>query len=510
MEICASTPLYFTLRNFRHAISIRRSASIYNIQTGRKIPQLIYSKTSNTRLSILLSSPVPFLIGVDAPVYLGLIIILFAYALRYYIFSPIALRVSKNRDLSNLNFGTSISPARSFYENGKIGKPFVSILLPLYNEKNVVNRLLTACSSLDYPNYEVIVIDDSTDETTKKLQDWQKMGHSNLKIIRRGNRIGWKAGALNEGLLNLNEKSEYVLVLDADFVPKKDIIQRFIDHFEDPKIEVVQGYQKHDLNADENWITKGIRIFHSTAYKIDLEARGKLGMMVPIMGSVFMMKSTLAKEFRFEHDITEDYNLTVRLYLHGHKVFYDSTLAVSGECPSTLRRVFKQIGRWAEGTTRDTRMYFLQIMKSSNVSRRVKFDYLMSGSSYLSSLALLAATIIGLANTFYLTVAMAYPITFAAIVLSSLALPASAITQSLSLYQDSAINKIKSIPCSLLLSYVLIPVTTYYSLKGLFFEAKSFERTFKTGKVMKSLPISSTIVPLTTVSAQEQAHATIS
>jgi cellulose synthase/poly-beta-1,6-N-acetylglucosamine synthase-like glycosyltransferase len=437
-----------------------------------------------------LSSAVPFIIGIDAPVYLALIAILFAYALRYYIFSPIVLRVSKRSTTSTKPDFRSIASPSAFSLQKGLQQPFVSILLPLYNEKNVVNRLLTACSSLDYSNYEVIVIDDSNDETTDKLREWQKKGHSNLKVIHRDNRIGWKAGALNEGLANLNAKSEFVLVFDADFVPRKDIITRFVQHFRrDLKVEVVQGYQKHDLNADENWITKGVRIFHSTAYKIDLEARGKLEMMVPVMGSVFMIKTSLAKEFRFEHDITEDYNLSVRLYLHGHRVFYDSSLAVSGECPSTLKRVFKQIGRWAEGTTRDTRKYFVQIMTNRSVSKRVKFDFMISGLSYLSSFALLAATIIGLVNSFYLSVAVAYPITFAAIVLSSLALPASAVAQSLSLYQDKVINKIKTIPCSLLLSYILIPVTSYYSLRGLFLEAKSFERTFKTGKVVKPVQI---------------------
>jgi cellulose synthase/poly-beta-1,6-N-acetylglucosamine synthase-like glycosyltransferase len=441
-----------------------------------------------------LSSAVPFLIGVDAPVYLALITILFVYALRYYIFSPIALRVPRRKRNSMESYPKDRSLISSLSNEGKQQFPFVSILLPLYNERNVVNRLLTACSSLNYPNYEVIVIDDSTDDTTKKLEEWSKKGTTaseNLKIIHRESRTGWKAGALNEGLENLNEKSEYVLVFDADFVPKKDTIERFLCHFmKDREIEIVQGYQKHDLNADENWMTRALRIFHSTAYKIDLEARAELNMMVPIMGSVFMLKSSLAKEFRFEHAITEDYNLTVRLYLHGHRVLYDSSLEVSGECPSALLRVFKQIGRWAEGTTRDTRKYFFQVMKSSKMSRRVKLDYMVSGLSYLSSLALLAATIIGLANTFYLEAAVAYPITFAAIILSTLALPASAVAQSLSLYQDNAVKRIKTIPCSLFLSYILIPVTSYYSLRGLFFEAKSFERTFKTGKVMIEKPVS--------------------
>lgn len=427
----------------------------------------------------------PALIGVDAPVYLGLILILFAYAMRYYIFSPVALSVPRRR-------APYSAPSSVTLSSDAERRPFVSILLPLYNERNVVNRLLTACSSLDYENYEVIVIDDSTDETPQKLERWK--GLPALKIIHRDNREGWKAGALNMGIANLDPRSEYVLVFDADFVPKKDIVQRFLNDFNDPNVEAVQGYQKHDLNADENWITKALRIFHSTAYKLDLEARSQLRMMVPVMGSVFMLRTSIAREYKFEHDITEDYNLGVRLYLGGHRVVYDSSLAVSGECPSTLNRTFKQIGRWAEGTTRNTRKYFFRFMRSENTSLAVKFDFVMSGGSYLSSLALLVATVIGLVNLAYLVtmgipfvqIPSTNPAFAAAIILSTMALPAASIAQALSLYQDSVFTRIKTIPYSLLLSYILIPITSYYSLKGLFFEGKNFERTFKTGKVVKT------------------------
>ncbi|MDP3998557.1 MAG: helix-turn-helix domain-containing protein, partial [bacterium] len=72
-------------------------------------------------------------------------------------------------------------------------KPFVSIHLPLYNEPRVVDRLLTACTGMDYENYEVIIVDDSTDQTTQILRNWQ--GHPRLKIIHRENRQGFKGGA---------------------------------------------------------------------------------------------------------------------------------------------------------------------------------------------------------------------------------------------------------------------------------------------------------------------------
>lgn len=409
-------------------------------------------------------------IGLYWPIYLTAMVVLFAYAARYYVFTSISMVFAKRSERCKVELDPNIDP-------------FVSILLPVYNEANVVSRLLRACAALDYPDYEIIVIDDSTDETLAELQKWKLCPR--VKIIHRKNREGWKGGALNEGLEHLDPRSTHVLVFDADFVPPVDIIERFLIHFEKPEVEAVQGYQKHDLNSDENWITKGVRIFHSTAYKIDLEARGKLKAFVPIMGSVFMTKTQLIKEMRFEHDITEDYNLALRLYLQGYNVTYDSSLSVSGECPSTLPRVFRQIGRWAEGTTRNTRKYLWQVIRNNNLSLRKKFDVFFSGFSYLSSVFLLLVTVIGLLNLPYLWASLNEPFMFLAIVLSTAALPSAVIVQCAALYQDGAVSKLKTVPFSLFLSYIMTPVIAYYSLKGLFFEQKTFVRTFKTGRVMK-------------------------
>jgi cellulose synthase/poly-beta-1,6-N-acetylglucosamine synthase-like glycosyltransferase len=409
------------------------------------------------------------LIWAYGPLYLIAILILFAYATRYYLFTSISVSFRK-RQRRRIELDPNIDP-------------FVSILLPTYNEANVVSRLLYACTHLDFPDYEVIVIDDSTDRTLAELQKWN--GDPRVKIIHRKERAGWKGGALNEGLENLDPRSTHVLVFDADFVPPRDIISRFLAHFEKPEVEVVQGYQKHDLNSNENWITKGIRIFHSTAYKIDLEARGRLKGFVPIMGSVFMTRTQLLKEMRFEHDITEDYNLGLRLYLQGYNVSYDSSLAVSGECPSSLPRVFRQIGRWAEGTTRNSRQYFWKVMRSKKMSLVEKLDFVFSGFSYLSSLVLLIVTVIGVLNIPFLQVSMKDSNMFVAIVLSTIAMPAAVLAQCAALYKDGAISQLKTVGYSLLLSYILIPVVTYYALKGLFLKQKTFIRTFKTGRVIQ-------------------------
>ena len=151
-------------------------------------------------------------------------LILFLYAIRWYIFSYVSL---KSGQITN-SLDNKVSKSKS---------GFVSILLPTYNEPNVVDRLLSACTSFELDSYEVIVIDDSNDGiTNKKLEDWNN--HQNVKVIHRNSREGWKGGALNVGLDNLNPRSNYILVFDADFVPAKDLPLKFISRLEEAKVSV--------------------------------------------------------------------------------------------------------------------------------------------------------------------------------------------------------------------------------------------------------------------------------
>ena len=285
-------------------------------------------------------------------------------------------------------------------------QPFVSIHLPMYNEKRVVDRLLTASTSQDYPNYEVVVIDDSTDETTQILRsNWQ--GHPKVKIIHRESREGYKGGALQEALKISDPRTEFVVVFDADFLPYPDTITQFLKYFQVtagtlrfdsgqaldfspggrtsqkkmplrgstspipytlyPKpsvspIAAVQGYQWHVLNKSENWITKGVRAEYAGSYVIERSGTEALGALKQIAGSVYMIRRDILQRYGWGTSITEDFELTLRLHRDGFKVVYTPYIQTPSECVSTLRRLIRQRMRWAEGHSHNIKKMFRQLM----------------------------------------------------------------------------------------------------------------------------------------------------
>ena len=130
--------------------------------------------------------------------------------------------------------------------------PNVTVQLPIFNEKYVVERLLEAVSKFDYPKekLEIQVLDDSNDITTeiilKKIELLRPLA-LDIKTIHRENREGFKAGALDYGFQSA--KGEFICIFDADFIPSPDFLKNTLSHFEDEKIGVVQTRWTHINSA---------------------------------------------------------------------------------------------------------------------------------------------------------------------------------------------------------------------------------------------------------------------
>ncbi len=108
-------------------------------------------------------------------------------------------------------------------------QPFVSIHLPLYNETRVVDRLLEACTRLDYKNYEILIADDSTDETMHHLERWAK--HPKVRVSHRINRTGFKGAALKHAMEVMDPRTQFIAIFDADFIPPPTILHQFLSYF---------------------------------------------------------------------------------------------------------------------------------------------------------------------------------------------------------------------------------------------------------------------------------------
>src|SRR5438093_1546143 len=417
----------------------------------------------------------------------------------------------------NLSEGGSVQVNDPWQRMGEIRlpadkQPFVSVQLALYNEKRVVDRLLEACTSFDYENYEVIVVDDSTDETVELLKRWKD--HPRVRVIHRSSRKGFKGGALQEALRRMNPRTEYVMIFDADFVPPADAIWHFLDYFgrlakakngngnghakngnghgaptNGDRLAVVQGYQWHMLNASENWITKGVRAEFSGSYVLERAGQELFGALKMISGSVYMIRADVLRKLGWSTSITEDWELTIRLYLAGYKVLYTPYIQAPAECVSKVNRLIKQRMRWAEGHTYNVKKYFWQILRSPNLTWQEKLEFAYYAPYYLQSVLFTVATIAWIVGV--LILGQKLPMWgevfgWSLVVSNALALPLMNLTGVLlegSLKRD-ALGLLSFIG----LSWLLVPFQAYASIKALFEKKEGgWVRTPKSGHVTETL-----------------------
>ncbi|MEM2935561.1 MAG: glycosyltransferase, partial [Candidatus Bathyarchaeia archaeon] len=480
------------------------------------------------------TTPVELLVQISAYIALTFGLFFFIFAAKYYLSVLLVLlgrsTPEKNFFSNNLRSAGKVSA----HFNNPLNKspkpkgdptPRVSIHLPFYNEKNVAERILNACTNLDYPNYEVVVVDDSRDETIEILKKWsEKRGSPTVKFVHRKDRQGFKGGALSEALRHTDPLAEYIMVFDADFVPPPDIIQQFLLYFEmgsyknvknlvnknsknndksnehtvieevrawyeRRRIAAVQGYQLHYLNKNENWITRGVRAEFGGSYMIERVAEEFFGAMKMIAGSVFMIRSDVLRKHGWSTSLTEDWELTIRLYLDGYKVVYTPLIQAAAEIPTTIRRLARQRMRWAEGHTFAVKKYFWKVLESPMLTLTEKLEFLYFAPYYLQSFFFLTG------STFWLLSEMlsqnlhyhAIPqnlafLGWSLVLTNMISLPLMGLAGLF--MEKSARRDFSGIFSFIVLTYVLAPFQAGAALKGLLEKKEgTWFRTPKTGKI---------------------------
>ena len=233
--------------------------------------------------------------------------------------------------------------------------PMVTTQLPLFNEPNVAERILRAAAAMEYPagRHEIQVLDDSDDETCALVDriaaELVRKG-VNIHVVRRAERVGFKAGALREGMRTAT--GGVCAIFDADFVPPSDFLIRAVPVLAlKPRVGFVQARWAH-LNELDSLLTAAQATGIDTHFIVEQSARAAAGAFMNFNGTCgIWRREAIEAAGGWEDDtLTEDLDLSYRAHLAGWTAHFLPDLAVPGELPASMAAYRRQQFRWAKGS----------------------------------------------------------------------------------------------------------------------------------------------------------------
>ncbi|MCE7992880.1 MAG: glycosyltransferase [Roseivirga sp.] len=315
-------------------------------------------------------------------------LLLFVHVFHEFILMLLALRphkIENNRELKEL--------------------PFVTIQLPLFNEKYVVKRLLEAVSKLDYPKdkLEIQILDDSTDETSDLIGDFLKEneeGGYEFIHIQRDDRSGYKAGALAYGTERC--RGEFIAIFDADFVPDQKFLMQTIPHFQDAGVGVVQTRWLH-INEGHSVLTRAQALMLNTHFSVEHLGRKNANGFINFNGTAGVWrKECILSSGGWQADtLTEDLDLSFRAQIKGWKFEYLFDVGSPAELPLTFDSYRTQQFRWSKGAAECLRKNIRSLWRSgaATSAKLVGTFHLLNSSVYLLAVLVLLLS----PAVFYLT-----------------------------------------------------------------------------------------------------------
>jgi len=239
---------------------------------------------------------------------------------------------------------------------GKDGKdaPLVSIIVPAYNEEvNAVSSVQSLLNT-DYPNFEIIFVDDGSRDQTHERVSEAFAGHPKVKVFTKPN--GGKASALNYGI-GMSE-AEYVICIDADTKLLPNAVSLMMEHFGEERkghragrgpIGAVAGNVK--VGNQVNLLTRWQAIEYISSQNFDRKAFAYINGITVVPGAIgAFRKKAIEDAGGFTTDtLAEDCDLTIRILRCGYVIENDNRAIAMTEAPETLKQFFKQRFRWSYG-----------------------------------------------------------------------------------------------------------------------------------------------------------------
>jgi cellulose synthase/poly-beta-1,6-N-acetylglucosamine synthase-like glycosyltransferase len=371
--------------------------------------------------------------------------------------------------------------------------PKVTVQLPIFNEVYVVERLLRSVTELDYPRdrLQVQVLDDSTDDTRELtaacVTELRGRGFD-VQLIHRVDRTGFKAGALARGMQTAD--GEFVCILDADFVPPHDLLQRTIHFFTDPKIGMIQTRWGH-LNRAYSLLTRVQAMFLDGHLLLEQTARSRSGRFFNFNGTAGLWrKDCIEQSGGWQHDtLCEDLDLSYRAQLAGWRFIFLPDVVTPAELPVDMNGFKSQQHRWTKGSIQTCKKLLPSVWRS-RLPFFIKVEataHLMSNFAYLllaCLCVLLHPSVGGPQGGWLRTLLIDVPIFVAA----SVSVAAFYICAQRMLHPRTWLKEILLLPCLLALGIGLSLNNARAVVEALLNHKSDFTRTPKYGIEHRSQP----------------------
>ncbi len=334
----------------------------------------------------------------------------------------------------------------------------IAVVIVSFNEEHVLEKTLKACEALTYRNKLIVLADDSTDPTVveslralakergcvlrdshpfiqemelgrragacEPIEIWESPG---FVLFHRPKNVGYKAGSLRKVQEYLHSRDiELMYLLDADWHPQSDALERTLGVLEANDTTAFVQTKRISFPQGMNLFQKYVSFVEEGCYYVDFEGRQRLGHPTLFSGccTLFRLDAVAAVGGFTPGHLTEDLDLTDRLWLAGWKGVYDGSVVNYGEVPFTYDHYRRQQERWASGSARALRDYFWPIITSSRLTVVEKLSAFRQNAYFTTTLLTGLAIAIGIISILWLILAWnSYPVEFYLFVIGQVKLP---------------------------------------------------------------------------------------
>jgi len=287
--------------------------------------------------------------------------------------------------------------------------PMVSLQVPAYNEPvEVVEATLHGLAGINYPNYEVLVIDNNTpDEATwRPLEALCKELGPNFKCLHLDKWPGYKSGALNFALTQTDPNVEIIAIIDADYQVQPDYLKELVPYFTDPQVAFLQTPQDY-RDYKGNPFLEACYDAYKYFFEVSMPSRNEHNAII-FCGTMGLIRKSVVQEIGGwdEWCITEDAEASLRILKLGYKSIYINQAYGHGVMPLNFEGLKKQRFRWCFGGIQVLRKHWESLMPwagwvnpANRLTASQRYYYLLSSLQWFNEFVTMGFTMLLLIST---------------------------------------------------------------------------------------------------------------